>query len=131
MKSKVTAKLQWTSALFSALFVGPASAGSVLIHEERSHPNFIHPAFTINPERGTVAVQVSVTDFPGDYDSSESDYTKLVQGLVYDRASNEIRYGDTVCAKVSEHQFLITRWYSIDETGACAFEERQKEVVVN
>jgi len=54
-----------------------------------------------------------------------------VQGLVYDRASNEIRYGDTVCAKVREHRFLITRWRSIHETGACAFEERQKEVVVD
>ncbi len=54
-----------------------------------------------------------------------------MQGLVYDRASNEIRYGDTVCAKVSEHRFLITRWHFIDETGACPFEERQKKVVVD
>jgi hypothetical protein len=51
MKSKVTANLQLTSALLSALFVGPASAGSVLIHEEPKHPIFIHPAFRINPER--------------------------------------------------------------------------------
>jgi hypothetical protein len=29
MKSNVTAKFQWTSALLSALFVGPASVGSV------------------------------------------------------------------------------------------------------
>ncbi len=131
MKSKVSAKFQWTSALLAALFVGPACAGSVLIHQEPNHPNFIHPAFRINPDRGTVAVQVSVNNFPGDDHSSNSDYTKLVKGLVYDRASNEIRYGGTVCAKVSEHQFLITRWHSIDETGACAFEERQKEVVVD
>jgi hypothetical protein len=50
MKSNVNAKFQWTSALLLALFVGPASVGSVLIHEEPTHPNFIHPAFTINPE---------------------------------------------------------------------------------
>lgn len=131
MKSRVCAKFQWTSALLSALFVGPALAASVFIHEEPTHPNFIHPAFRINPDRGKVAVQVSVNDFPGDYDSYYSDYRKLVQGLVYERASNEIRYGDTVCAKVSEHQFLITRWHFIDETGACAFEERQKVVVVD
>ncbi len=131
MKSRVTAKLQLTSALLSALFVDPASAGSVLIHEEPTHPNYIHPAFRINPDRGRVAIQVSVNDFPGDYDSYYSDYIRLVKGLVYDRASHEIRYGDTVCAKVSEHQFLITRWHFIDETGACAFEERQKDVVVD
>ena len=131
MKSKVTVNFQLISALLSALFVGPASAGSVLIHEEPNYPNFIHPAFTINPERGTVAVRVSVTDRPGDYDSPDSDYVKLVKGLVYDRASNKIRYGDTVCAKVNKHQFLITRWYSIDETGSCAFEKRQQEAVVD
>jgi hypothetical protein len=50
MKSNLTAKFQWTSALLSTLFVGPASVGSVLIHEEPTHPNFIHPVFTINPE---------------------------------------------------------------------------------
>jgi hypothetical protein len=131
MKSKVTVNVQLTSALLSALLVGPAAAGSVLIHEEPTHPNFIHPVFRINPERGTVAVQVSVNDFPGDYDANYSDYTKLVKGLVYDRASNEIRYGDTVCAKVREHQFLITRWHSIHETESCALKERQKEVVVD
>jgi hypothetical protein len=132
MKSKVTVNVQLTSVLLSALLVGPAAAGSVLIHEEPTHPNFIHPVFRINPERGTVAVQVSVNDFPGDYDANYSDYTKLVKGLVYDRASNEIRYGDTtVCAKVREHQFLITRWHSIHETGSCALEERQKEVMVD
>lgn len=131
MISKVCAKVQLTSVLLSAVFAGPAAAGTVLIHEEPTHPNFIHPAFRINPERGKVAVQVSVNDFPGDYDSSYSDYIKLVKGLVYDRASNEIRYGDTVCAKFSEHQFFITRWHFIDETGACAFEERQKEVAID
>ncbi len=133
MASTVSAKVRSISALLSALFTGPVAAGSVLVHEEPTHPNFIYPAFTINPERGTVAVQVSVAEFPGyhDDDSSYSEYIRLVEGLVYDRASNEIRYGDTVCAKVSEHQFLITRWHFIDETGACAFEERQKEVVVD
>ncbi|MGH8490192.1 MAG: hypothetical protein ACREXS_15315 [Gammaproteobacteria bacterium] len=130
MKSKVTANVPLTSALLS-LLAGPAAAGSVLIHEEPTHPNFIHPAFTINPDRGRVAIQVSVNDFPGDYDSYYSDYRKLVQGLVYERASNEIRYDDTVCAKVSEHRFLITRWHFIDETGSCPFEERQKKVVVD
>ncbi len=102
-----------------------------MIHEEPTHPDFIHPAFRINPDRGKVAVQVSVDDFPSDYEGSYSDYIRLVQGLVYDRASNEIRYGDTVCAKVSEHRFLITRWHFIDETGSCPFEERQKKVVVD
>jgi hypothetical protein len=104
-----------------------------LIDEEPTYPNFIHPAFTINPDSGRVAVQISVNDFPGpgDFDTDYSNYTKLVKGLVYDRASNEIRYGDTVCAKVREHQFLITHWHSIDETGSCTFEKRQKEVVVN
>jgi hypothetical protein len=131
MKSRVSAKLQLTSALLSALLVGRAAAESVLIHEEPTHPNFIHPVFTINPDRGRVAVQVSVNDFPGDYDSNYSDYRKLVKGLVYGRVSNEIRYGDTVCAKVREHQFLITRWHSIHETRSCAFEERQKEVMVD
>ncbi|MGH9962153.1 MAG: hypothetical protein ACREBC_34325 [Pyrinomonadaceae bacterium] len=131
MKSKVTANVPLTSALLSALLAGPAAGGSVLIHEEPTHPDFIYPAFTINPDRGRVAIQVSVNDFPGDYDSYYSDYRKLVQGLVYERASNEIRYGDTVCAKVSEHRFLITRWHFIDETGSCPFEERQKKVVVD
>ncbi|MGH8604755.1 MAG: hypothetical protein ACREXR_18810 [Gammaproteobacteria bacterium] len=131
MKSNVIANVLLISAVPSTLLAGPAAAESVLIHEEPTHPNFIHPVFRINPQRGTVAVQVSVNDRPGDYDANYSDYTKLVKGLVYDPPSNEIRYGDTVCAKVSEHQFLITRWHSIDETGACAFEERQKEVVVD
>jgi hypothetical protein len=90
MKSRVSAKLQLTSALLSALLVGRAAAESVLIHEEPTHPNFIHPVFTINPDRGRVAVQVSVNDFPGDYDSNYSDYRKLMKGLVYDRVSNEI-----------------------------------------
>jgi hypothetical protein len=128
MKRKVTANFQLISALLSALFVGPASAGSVLIHEEPTDPNFIHPAFTINPKTGTVAVRITVTDPLGDEDSRDTDYLALVKGLAYDRASNEIRYGDTVCAKVNEHQFLITHWHSIDETGSCAFEKRQKEV---
>jgi len=128
---KSTFNVQVTSALLSALLVAPAAAESVLIHEEPTHPNFIHPVFRINPDRGTVAVQVSVNDRPGDYEANYSDYTKLMKGLVYDRASHEIRYGDTVCAKVREHQFLITRWHSIHETGSCALEERQKEVVVD
>ncbi|MGH8569042.1 MAG: hypothetical protein ACREXU_13780 [Gammaproteobacteria bacterium] len=131
MKSKVTANVPLTSALLSALLAGPAAAGSVLIHEEPTHPNFIHPAFTINPDRGRVAIHVSVDDFPSDYEGSYGNYIRLVQGLVYDRASNEIRYDDTVCAKVSEHRFLITRWYFIDETGSCPFEERQKKVVID
>ncbi|MGH8656693.1 MAG: hypothetical protein ACREYE_32935 [Gammaproteobacteria bacterium] len=131
MKSNVIANIQWISALFPALLAGPAAAESVLIHEEPTHPNFIHPVFRINPQRGTVAVQVSVSDRLGDYDANYSDYTKLVKGLVYDPPSNEIRYGDTVCAKVREHQFLITHWHSIHETRSCALEERQKEVVID
>jgi len=128
---KSTANVPVTSILLSALLVGPAAAGSLLIHEEPTHPNYIRPVFRNNPDRGRAAVQVSVNNRPGDYDANDSDYTKLVPRLVYDRASNEIRYGDTVCANVREHQFLITRWHSIHETGWCAFDERQKVVVVD
>ncbi len=60
MASNVSAKVELTSPLLSALFAGSAAAGSALIHEEPTHPNIIHPAFTINPERGRVAVKEGV-----------------------------------------------------------------------
>ncbi len=98
------------------------NAEPLLLHREPIDPHGIKASFRVNPARGLVGVRILI-DRSGftQIEPRPTEIVKSVDGLVYDAASNEIRYQDVVCAKFLKRSFLITHWYALEETGACRF----------
>ncbi|MFH0351410.1 MAG: hypothetical protein ACHBMF_05705 [Chromatiales bacterium] len=124
-------KLQPTAAAVAMALMCNGVEGSpdvILIDKIPISPHFLRSEFAANLEQGTASVQFRLNEYPGDRYASDTYISKAIPGLNYDPVSHEIRYKDVACAKVTEHTFLVTHWHFVDETGLCAFVE--KEVTV-
>lgn len=109
--------------------VSASDAREVLLHESAADPHSLRFAFRVNLKSQTAGVNIS------DYQHGHSngnwhpvETTMEVKDLVYDAASQEIRYGGTVCARVKQRQFLFTRWHTVTETGTCELVKKRRWV---
>jgi len=116
--------------MLAALLCAPgAQATSILIYKAPESPHDLRSELTADPARRTVGAEIRINQYPGDAYSRLNLFTKVIPALTYDPLSKEIRYHDTVCARVEEDSFLITDWHFVDPTAHCSFEERRREGV--
>ena len=116
--------------MLAALLCAPAAqATSILIYKTPESPHDLRSELTVDPARRTVGAEIRINQYPDDSYSRLNLVTKVIPALTYDPLSKEIRYHDTVCARVEEHSFLITDWHFVNPTAHCSFEERRQEGV--
>ncbi len=87
--------------------------------------------YAINPALGRAAVKLLLWDNRDD-DGGNYDYiTQTVNSLYYNKSTQNIMYGSTICAETRIKRGVLGRKRKIYKTGNCTFSVRKSKVSVD